>query len=182
MIEWVTSDTHFRHKNIIKLCPTTRQYNDIEHMDSSLTEEWNDKIGQTDVVYHLGDVAFCSGPDAVTILDKLNGMKILIIGNHDRKLLTGKHGAAFRNMFAEVHWYHEITRNGTLICMFHNPIMQWTNCHYNSIHLHGHVHGQSLGMEKYRMMDVGIDATGQIAVKLDDVIASLTLKEPLKHH
>jgi calcineurin-like phosphoesterase family protein len=182
MTEWVTSDTHFRHKNIMKFCPATRPYADVLHMDSSLIAAWNEKIDPNDTVYHLGDVAFCSVSVAVEILSQLNGKKILIIGNHDRKLLSRDSTNQFRSMFEEIHWYHEITRNGTLICMFHNPILRWNECHRTSIHLHGHVHGESLGMEQYRIMDVGIDATGEVAVKLDDVIATLAPRFAIAHH
>ena len=181
METFVTSDLHFGHKNIMSFCPDTRARfrNDVEYMDEAMIKEWNDLIGAEDTVYILGDVAFMSGYNASLILKRLNGIKILVEGNHDRKTLKDFH---FRSQFKEVHTYLDISYNGTKVVMFHYPIAEWDQMHRGSVHLHGHLHGGISGMEKYRCRDMGMDATGMIAVRMEDAIASAMKGEIKGHH
>ena len=180
MKTWVTSDLHFGHANIKKFCPETRarfsQY--PGQMNLEMIAEWNALIAQDDLVYILGDVAFESGPEATKIVQRLNGSKILVQGNHDRKTL--KH-LPFNLAFKEVHTYLDISYSGTKVVMFHYPIAEWDQMHRGSVHLHGHLHGNTSGMEEYRCRDVGMDATGAIAVSLETIIQS-ALKGKIKGH
>ena len=50
-----TSDTHFDHANIIKFCD--RPFKDVEEMNWKLIKNWNDKVPQDGLVFHLGDFA-----------------------------------------------------------------------------------------------------------------------------
>ena len=181
MTTWVTSDLHFGHKNIMTFCPITRARfrNDVAYMNEAMVKEWNDLIAPDDTVYILGDVAFLSGSDAGRMVMRLNGTKILIRGNHDRKTLMD---ATFRNAFAEVHEYLDITYEGTKVVMFHYPIAEWDQMPRGSVHLHGHLHGNTSGMEKFRCRDVGIDATGMIAVSMEDAIRDAMKGEIKGHH
>jgi calcineurin-like phosphoesterase family protein len=85
-MEWVTSDHHFKHFNIIKYC--NRPFNDAHEMDEEMIKRWNKVVQPKDTVYHLGDFAFFGGNVDVLkgIASRLNGYKILIRGNHDRKM------------------------------------------------------------------------------------------------
>ena len=67
--------------------------------------------------------------------------------------------------------YLTLKYNGDRISMFHYPIYEWDQCHRGAIHFHGHVHGKPTGLEKYRVRDAGMDAHGQIAILMDDLIA-----------
>lgn len=77
-----TSDTHFGHKRIIELCD--RPFDDITHMNEMLVYNWNSVVSVEDTVYHLGDVALGPIEDSLKYISRLNGNKILIVGNHDR--------------------------------------------------------------------------------------------------
>jgi calcineurin-like phosphoesterase family protein len=110
---------------------------------------------------------------------RLNGVKILIEGNHDRKLLNDP---VFRSCFAEVHPYLCITYEKTRVVMFHYPIAEWDQMHRGAVHLHGHLHGGVSGMEKFRCRDMGIDATGVIAVTMERAIADAMHGEIKGHH
>jgi calcineurin-like phosphoesterase family protein len=176
---WVTSDLHFGHANIKKFCPETRgRFRDVEHMRETMIEEWNQLVGQDDTVYILGDVAFLPAVEAVAIMHRLHGRKILIEGNHDRKLLNDP---AFRACFDQVHNYLRLTHNGQLVILFHYPIAEFDQMHRGAVHLHGHLHGNTSGLEHYRVRDMGFDATGQIVMLLDDAIAD-ALKGAIKGH
>ena len=178
---WITSDLHFGHKNIMSFCPQTRARfnNDVAYMNNAMAEEWNAKVQPDDLVYILGDVAFMSGSDAGRTVNRLNGSKILVEGNHDRKTLQD---ATFRNAFKEVHKYLDVTYDGHKIVMFHYPISEWDQMHRGSLHFFGHVHGGDSGMEKYRCRDVGMDATGMIAVSMEWAIANVKNNEIKGHH
>ena len=51
-------------------------------MDEALIKNWNDVISPDDIVFHLGDFAFGGSQLWNDTLQRLNGHKILIIGNH----------------------------------------------------------------------------------------------------
>ena len=169
MKTWLTSDLHFGHKNIMTFCSQTRARfrNDVDYMTEAMIEEWNARVEPIDTVYLLGDVAFMSGFDASLVMMRLNGRKILIEGNHDRKTLMDVN---FRKQFAEVHQYLQVNYDGHRIIMFHYPIWEWDQMHRGSLHFYGHLHGGTSGLEKYRALDVGMDATGEIVISMDYAI------------
>jgi calcineurin-like phosphoesterase family protein len=181
MKTWITSDLHFGHTNIMKFCPESRARfnNDVDYMNETMIKEWNELVGIEDHVYILGDVAFLPAAKAVQIMQRLNGLKILVEGNHDRKLLNDP---VFRRCFSEIHQYLCITHNKTRICMFHYPIAEWDQMHRGSVHFHGHLHGGVSGLEKFRALDVGMDATGCMVIELEDAIARALKGEIKSHH
>jgi calcineurin-like phosphoesterase family protein len=181
MKTWVTSDLHFGHKNIMSFCPETRARfkNDVAYMNNAMAEEWNNRVEPNDLVYILGDVAFMSGSDAGRIVNRLNGTKILIEGNHDKKTLKD---ATFFNAFKEVHKYLDINYDGHKIVMFHYPIAEWDQMHRGALHFHGHLHGDSSGLEQYRALDVGMDSTGEIVISMERAIRLVKDKEIKSHH
>jgi len=178
MKTYITSDLHFGHVNILKFCASTRQYNDVDHMNDLMIKEWNSIVKPEDLTYILGDFAFCNAERATSIAYSLNGRKILIEGNHDRKILKDDN---FRNCFEEIHKYHEVNVDKTKVCMFHYPIAEWNQCYSGSVHFHGHLHGSRSGIDQYRALDVGMDAMGAIAIEMNEMIA-LAMKKSIKTH
>lgn len=86
---WYTSDLHFGHVNILNYTERRRYLDlgpddDVNVMNEALVELWNDQVGNGDVVYILGDL--CMGKVAETLVwvERLNGHKVLVPGNHDR--------------------------------------------------------------------------------------------------
>ena len=90
---YVTSDTHFNHKNIIEYC--NRPYSSVEEMNKAIIDNWNSVVKDEDTVYVLGD--FClGGKEAIKELcSQLKGHKILIKGNHDHGTNTTYKEAGF---------------------------------------------------------------------------------------
>ena len=175
---YITSDLHFGHANIMKFNPATRVFRDVDHMNSGMMRQWNEIVRPEDLVYILGDVAFCNTGKAVGIMHSLNGRKILVAGNHDTKLLKDDE---FRACFQEVHQYLTVNYNGTRVSMFHYPIHEWDQCHRGAVHFHGHVHGKPTGLERYRVRDVGMDATGRVVSLMEDMIKD-ALRGEIKSH
>lgn len=177
---FTTSDIHFLHKSILKYCPVSRPYGNIDEMDEAIVHNWNKTISPDDLTYILGDITFGSVNKTIDLLHRLNGKKILIEGNHDHDALE-KH--AFRECFESIHKYLEIKHHGELICMFHYPIKFWNKRHYGSLHLHGHLHSNPSGIDG-RIMDVGMDTNWCHPYLLNDIVDKLT-KIPLpgvNHH
>lgn len=88
MAIFFTSDTHFGHARIIDLVP--RPFKDVAEMNEILVKNWNETVSPEDTVFHLGDVALGPIRDSLEHIRRLNGRKILVIGNHDRNFRLGK--------------------------------------------------------------------------------------------
>jgi calcineurin-like phosphoesterase family protein len=53
-------------------------------MNEMIVHNWNAIVRPDDTVYHLGDVALGPIEDSLKYIGRLNGHKILVVGNHDR--------------------------------------------------------------------------------------------------
>jgi len=89
MINWLTSDTHFGHENIIRYCG--RPFKSLKEMDETLVKNWNSRVSKGDTVYFLGDFCFKKSTEAPNAnafeyyREQLNGNIVFIGGNHDRQ-------------------------------------------------------------------------------------------------
>lgn len=84
MTNWFTADLHFFHKNVIQYC--NRPFNNIDQMNKKLIENYNLFVKEEDTCYFLGDLAMLGSSQIIkltNIINKMNGKKILILGNHD---------------------------------------------------------------------------------------------------
>jgi calcineurin-like phosphoesterase family protein len=140
MNSFVTADTHFGHSKILSFVQPDgspmRPFDSVEEMDETMVANWNSVVGPRDTVYHLGDVVI---PRAnLKILNRLNGRKILIRGNHDQGALKD-----FSRYFEDVRgaFFHpgDSTMRGGLI-MTHIPVHPaCLSGHYRG-NVHGHLH------------------------------------------
>lgn len=148
-------------------------------MNEDMIVMWNEKVSPQDTVYILGDVAFMPTSESVKILQRLNGNKVLVEGNHDQKSLRDP---VFRGCFKEIHKYYSMTYAGTRVIMFHYPIAEYDCQHRGAVHFHGHLHGNPSGLEHYRVRDMGFDATGNIVTLMEDAIADALTGKIKGHH
>lgn len=170
MTTFFISDTHFLHSNAIKYCD--RPFSSVEEMNETMILNWNSKIGSEDVVYHLGDFSINSRnheknkekeKDLKKILNRLNGRKFLIYGNHDADFLD-----FYRDFFYEVLPYKEIQIDNKIWSLFHYPIEDWNGKWSDAgIHLHGHSHGKS--ENKKNRLDVGVDCHNFFPISLEEI-------------
>ena len=132
-MNYYIADMHFGHANVIKF--DNRPWETVEEMENALVERWNARVKPGDTVYILGDFCWQKEPEWIRILNRLNGGKVLIVGNHDI------HGSAtLRQMFQDVKEYKEIKDNGRRVVLSHYPIPCFKNHFYGAYHLYGHVH------------------------------------------
>lgn len=174
---WITSDTHFYHYNILKYCKPSRPFSDVNEMNEVIVSRWNALISPIDRVYILGDVAFADPQKSAHVVNRCNGEKILITGNHDAKNLKDFN---YRRCFAEIHSYLTIDYNGTFVVMFHYPIWEWDQMHGGSVHFHGHLHGRRHRIDG-RILDVGMDSNNCTPILLDSAVKQ-ALQQPIRHH
>lgn len=82
------ADLHFFHKHILDYEP--RPWETLEDMVEGLIANWNRVVYPEDNVFIVGD--FWPGKDEPTkaIVDRLNGRKHMILGNHDLSLSMNK--------------------------------------------------------------------------------------------
>jgi calcineurin-like phosphoesterase family protein len=206
MTIWFTSDTHFWHKAIVRYCnrpiPPLSQENDdptqeVQVMNEWLIQRWNARIRPEDDVWHLGDFFFCGKEKAVAILERLNGKKHWILGNHDYGL--AKKVEAFfeeppRNYkFLRVNLPYEDDEGNNQqysqpIILCHFPILSWDGMAHGSWHLHGHCHGSidSTWNRTGLRMDVGVDAelVNWQPINLVEIQTRMALRTvaPVDHH
>lgn len=127
------ADWHYGHTNVIAF--DNRPFLSVEQMNETLIQRWNRVVESGDVVYVLGDMFWCNASVAIPILQKLNGQKLLIKGNHDRC-----NDARFLKKFIKVDEYLEIEDGGRKVVLCHYPIPCFKNHFYGWYHLYGHVH------------------------------------------
>lgn len=159
-----TSDTHFNHTNIIKYC--NRPFESVQEHDEELIKRWNEKVPEDGIVFHLGDVGFGNKEYIKSILQRLHGKIILVIGNHDWKNIVKEQAERFEIITQQINMkvdkQHIILNHFPLLCFSgayrdDNPTWQ----------LFGHVHTSpysSSGLDNPRLSilfktqyDVGVD-------------------------
>jgi calcineurin-like phosphoesterase family protein len=153
--EFITSDHHFGHENIIKYAK--RPFKNKDEMNACFIEAWNNKVPKGSIVYHLGDFGFLNPKELSSIRHRLNGTIRLVLGNHDKDIDSKE----TRHLFEWIKPYYESkTEDGTKIVMCHYPFLTWSSSHHGSWNLHGHCHHSidSLDM-KTKRFDVGVDTT-----------------------
>lgn len=127
------ADTHFGHDNILHY--DNRPYNTCDEMEEDMVKKWNDAVSDSDTVYILGDFCWGNESEWIRILDRLNGHKVLIKGNHDIKISDN-----IKNKFDGIFDYKEIKDNGVNVVLCHYPIPCYNKQYYGSVMLYGHVH------------------------------------------
>ena len=165
MKEFVISDPHFGHENIIKYCD--RPFQNADEMDETIIMNWNNTVSKEDTIYMLGDWAFGRGSleKLAVYLPMLNGKIIMVRGNHDHQHTNWykEHGVF------EVHsgekWVYSYPRH---IMFSHRPYptkSPWIN-------IHGHTHNL-LHIKDSIYVNVCVEAINYTPVDLDELIAKV---------
>lgn len=181
-----TSDTHFGHSNIIKYCQ--RPFNSAEHMDEVLINNWNEVVSPQDIVFHLGDFCFGSDKEWIKILQRLNGTKYLILGNHDLKKIANSN--QIKDYFADINMQMRLVVDKQKMLLNHYPFLCFEGGYQNVWQLFGHVHSSkhSTGLDKERLVhlfptqyDVGVDNNNYRPVSFAQVSQIITEQQANAH-
>jgi calcineurin-like phosphoesterase family protein len=166
---WVTSDTHYSHKNICRGVTNwrlpngdvpesqTRPFETVEKMNAVIVNNINNCVGQDDVLLHFGDWSFGGFENIEEFHNRLICKNIhLILGNHDHHIDRNRDD--IRKLFLSVSWFEQFEYMGETIECCHYPISSWNNLRKGRIHLHGHCHlPDNKKISNGRRMDVGMD-------------------------
>lgn len=132
------ADTHFGHANVLKL--DERPFNTIEEHDEELICRWNNKVDREDHVYIVGDFCWKKSKEWPQYLQRLNGHKHLLLGNHDGKQVWDIN-IETRKYFDHIDKINEIKDNGRKVILCHYPIPFYRHSHMENVYmLCGHVH------------------------------------------
>lgn len=197
MTKWFTSDLHFGHNNVIRYC--NRPYKELHEMNVAMTNIWNETIKPGDLVYVIGDFSL-SKRLSQEMVPRLNGDKILIVGNHDKPF---KHIVKSNEVYSKENanrisdpiceqylqdgWQslhkelHLTLRDGTNVLLAHLPYAPKDGEQsFDSRYLDKRpidkglflLHGHIHGryIKNNNMLDVGIDAHGMKIISENDVI------------
>lgn len=192
---WFTSDTHFGHVAIPKYQPnrltefSMADETDILGMNEGMVKQWNSQVGPNDTVWHLGDFAMGQIDLGLAYADRLNGIKHLIMGNHDRphpcRGQLDKHEYWMRRYLdagfssIEMQWHYDM--NGIPVILSHFPYegdhsneeryTEWRLPNHGQILVHGHVHG--MWKVNGSQFNVGMDAHNGRLLHIDEVVATV---------
>lgn len=136
MAKFYIADTHFKHKNILRF--DNRPWPDLVSMERDMIDLWNARVHNDDEVYIIGDFCFGSVNDWQLLLSNLNGLKHLVIGNHDLK----QYPPSVRKYLAsDPVFYKEITDEGHRIILSHYPMLSYKHDTNPDVYMfYGHVH------------------------------------------
>jgi len=134
------SDPHFGHRNMA----LKRNFNDEYHMNEHIIDHWNRIVRKGDTTWILGDITMEKRD--YEILNRLNGFKRVILGNHD----MGNHSKTLSEYVNSIHGMVKIRHKkyGTIFlthCPVHPSEFDY-RIHYN---IHGHVHENTLDDKRY---------------------------------
>jgi len=163
---FVIADCHFNHRNIIKF--TGRPYRTVSGMNRSIIQKWNATVRPQDTIYHVGDFA----RDHIGyFINRLQGRKFFITGNHDENLRHTKDWAI-------------IEYKGLKFLLIHRP--QDRPANWEGWTIHGHVHNASWDKFPYidrttQKVNVSVEMIGFRPVSLHRIVETIGFMEQYGH-
>lgn len=151
---WFISDTHFQHANIVKFSPDPDLFTTVEERDELIIERWNSVVKAGDKVYHLGDVGFGNKKNLPNILNRLNGSKRLVVGNHDDVKFWAAGGCFQKIMLWRI--WHDKNIIFTHVPIHQDSIIERLQTD-QGINVHGHTHLAGSPEGPYRSVTVELN-------------------------
>jgi len=151
---FLASDLHLGHDNIYRFETDGKKLREwatnSTDGDEYIIDRWNSVVNPRDRVYLLGDVVIKR--KALQLLDRLNGRKVLIKGNHDIFKLK-----YYTKYFDDIRGSQKLD---TFI-LTHIPIHPMNIPHWCKANIHGHTHTRHVllenGMKDDRYFNVSIE-------------------------
>ena len=176
---WITSDTHFNHKNILNFKDdkgnSVRSFSSVDEMNETIIERWNEVVKPGDKIYHLGDVFFGNIDWITNNWRRLNGKKRLIVGNHDNITNIVKSG-----MFEKVQMWRMFEEHNLLFT--HVPVSHQSIFHDRVVHkkkpltnVHGHIHNNDSPNGRY--LNVCVEKTDYRPINMNELIKTAKVDE-----
>ena len=185
-MRWFTSDLHLGHYNIIRYC--NRPFKDAIEMDETIINNINSVVGESDVLYIIGDFAFCRDTYSIEkYLKRFNcNYIVFVFGNHDRnlQLFFGKDWCKSIGEKKTISKFKEIAdisinENNVKkdITLCHFPMRTWNKSHYGAWHLYGHCHGKLKDDPTSFSFDVGVDTNNFFPYSFQQIVDKMSKKQ-----
>lgn len=134
------SDPHFFHRNMA----IKRGFKDEHQMNEHIVAQWNKVVKKGDTTWILGDITM--EKNQYEILSRLNGMKRVVLGNHD----SGNHAKHMLPFVLSIHGMAKFKdKVYGAVWLTHCPVHPGElefRCAFN---IHGHVHENSVKDKRY---------------------------------
>lgn len=191
-----TGDWHIGHANVINF--DKRPFQDLDHMHRVLINNYNSCVSENDICYFLGDMGLTNAGTLKSVVQQLNGTKILVLGNHD-KGTNSMYDAGFDVVVNAVTLYIANERTTLSHCplpgLFREdvtgmkgaqPNENWHGEHRHKeyvvpnegqFHLHGHIHSPNGGRSKKilgKQYDVGVSSNSYRPVSISQIESWIT--------
>ena len=185
---WLTSDTHYGHKNIASKNISNwssgyRKFDSLYEMNQTIINNINTCAKEDDILYHLGDWSFGGISNILLFRNQLICKNIhLILGNHDQHILDKEHTTDSGETFNPIHLFKSVQKcfTGNIgknkFHLSHYAHRVWEGQHKGVIHLYGHSHGSlpPLGLS----MDVGLDNNKEFKpYHINDILTIMSKRE-----
>jgi calcineurin-like phosphoesterase family protein len=163
-------------------------------MHEELIRRFNSRVKPNDTCFIVGDFSFGGAEETAAIVKRLNGIKILIKGNHDKKTTVNKFVASL--------FEAKIFIAGYPVSLKHYPLkwdwkrrlweavkkfpkklykpryLEWYPVDKGQYHIHGHTHSTERFNEN--QIHVGVDAWDYYPVSLKELSKYIQQREDKK--
>lgn len=172
MTIYFTADPHYDHPNIIEY--EDRPWKSTAAMEKGMREIHNSIVKPEDEVWIIGDLSLMK-PEYWKFYDRiignLNGIKHLVLGNHDecKPFYYVNHG------FTTVHTAVKLNIGGRNVICAHDPAV-WNAIPNpeNIIFLCGHVHKVFRSIREKNIVNVGVDVWDFKPITFTEILGELT--------
>lgn len=179
---YLTSDTHYNHKNIVRGVTTwdrltleedCRKFETVEEMNGLLINNINEVVGENDLLIHCGDFSFQGEQSIYEFRGAISCKNVILIqGNHDY-LFDSK--PELKDLFYDFTQIGHYEIEGINIVCCHYPLIHWNKSHKGTYHFHGHLHGfesdiLELIHNNLKSKDVGVDTNNFYPYNLEKLI------------
>ncbi len=159
MNTWITSDWHLGENRFDLMF---RPFKTTDEHDNTIINNHNSLVSPDDIVYVVGDAVYQKSPNSLPLINKMNGKKILIRGNHDGAF-TDEQLSPYFDKIVEDGGGIELSINDIDCYLTHYP----TTSKPDKFNLVGHIHGAW----KYQlnMVNIGVDVNHYYPVNINKV-------------
>lgn len=134
---FLIADPHFSHEGVCKFLrddqSKLRPWDNAADMDEAMIENWNSVVRPVDKVYVCGDLVM-KAKKQIGIMNRLNGKKVLIKGNHDIGELK-----VYLPYFYDIRAFHILDN----FAITHIPIHPDCLGRFRG-NIHGHIHQRNI--------------------------------------
>lgn len=164
------SDPHFNHQRMLEFKRSDgsplRDFKTVEEMNEYMIERCNAVVRPQDRLVCVGDVAM--NKKYMSMISKMNGIKLLIMGNHDIY-----HATEYLQYFENVAAYKIYDNTGIIVS--HIPIHPLSKARFK-LNIHGHLHSHTVKFVQDETMDdpfyysVCMEQIDYTPIALDDIL------------